>query len=136
MTLWDVATGESRASLGRGSTRSVAFSPDGTLLASGSVYGFVHLWDVTANQEQDTLGEHDEIVYALAFSPDGTTLASASRDGTVRLWDVATRDIVATIRLPRTPIWSVAFSPDGKLLATGSSDDLIRLWDVAQVLGQ
>jgi WD40 repeat protein len=136
VTLWEVATGRSKASLDRGLIRSVAFSPDGGLLASGSVYGFIRLWNMATYQEQATLGQHDGIAYALAFSPDGKILASAGQDGEVRLWDVATEDVIATIRIPQTQIWSVAFSPDGNLIASGSSDGLIRLWDVAQVLGE
>lgn len=136
ITLWDVATGEMRASLAGGPVRSVVFSPDGALLASGAANGTVRLWDMATNQEQATLTKHDGIVYALAFSPDGGTLASAGQDGTVRLWDVATRDMIATIRIPKTWVVSVAFSPDETLLASGSSDGLIRLWDVAQVIGQ
>jgi WD40 repeat protein len=135
VTLWEVATGRSKVSLDKGLIRSVAFSPDSRLLASGSVYGLVRLWDMTAYQEQATLGQHDGIAYALAFSPDGKILVSAGQDGKVRLWNVATENVIATIRIPQTQIWSVAFSPDGTLLASGSSDGLIRLWDVAQVLG-
>jgi WD40 repeat protein len=136
ITLWDISTGEPRASLGNDSTLSVTFSPDGTLLASGSLNGTVHLWDTATGQEQAALEKHTGAVHAVAFSPDGGILASGGHDGTVCLWNVKTGDRAATIRIAQTQIWSVAFSPDGLLLASGSGDGLIRLWDVAQVLGQ
>jgi WD40 repeat protein len=73
------------------SVRSVAFSPDGTTLASGSWDDTIRLWDVNTGQ---TIGEplqgHADWVRSVAFSPDGQTLASGSYDETVRLWDVAT----------------------------------------------
>jgi WD40 repeat protein len=134
ITLWDVETNKSKASLGKDTVRSVALSPDGVLLASGTSYDIVRLWNTETGQEQAVLDEHDGTVYALAFSPDGTMLASAGQDGTVHLWDVTTTDKVAAIRIPQTWVGGVAFSPDGTLLATGSSDGLIRLWNVAEVL--
>ena len=68
---------------------SVAFSPDGKTLASGSQDQTVRLWDVATGEEQATLKGHTNAVSSVAFSPDGKTLASAGKDGTVRLWDVA-----------------------------------------------
>src|SRR3954454_9249851 len=67
---------------------SVAFSPDGKMLASGSNDETIKLWDVQAGKEHATLKGHTNEVTSVAFSPDGKTLASASLDGTVRLWDV------------------------------------------------
>jgi WD40 repeat protein len=136
ITLWDVATGEVRASFAGNPVRSVVFSPDGTLLASGTANGTVSLWNTATNREQVMPTKHDGIVYALAFSPDGETLASAGQDGTVHLWDVAKRDMTATIRVPEAWVTSVAFSPGGTFLASGSSDAMIQLWDVAQVTDQ
>ena len=66
----------------RESVQSVAFSPDGTTLASGS-HGDVNLWDVATGENIATLEGHTEWVYSVAFSTDGTTLASGSQDGTV-----------------------------------------------------
>ena len=73
-----------------GEINSVAFSPDGTILAAGGSDGTVRLWDVaTRRQIGAPLNGHGGEVYSVAFSPDGTILASGSADGTVRLWDVA-----------------------------------------------
>ena len=126
--------------------RSVAFSPDGTLLASAGGEGFqedgtIKLWDVATNENIATLEGHTNPVFSVVFSPDGRLLASGSGDGTVRLWDVATRENIATLEGHEIEVASVAFSPDGTLLASASlyfsffdanSDDgTIKLWDVA-----
>jgi WD40 repeat protein len=112
---------------------SVAFSPDGTTLASGGADGTVRLWDVaTRRQIGRPHTRHTRAVHSVAFSPDGTTLASGSADGTVRLWNVATgRQIGEPLTGTSGDIESVAFSPDGTTLAVGSADGTVRLWDVA-----
>ena len=112
---------------------SVAFSPDGGLLAAVSARHDVKLWDVAAWQHVATLEGHASVVDAVAFSPDGGLLASGSTVGTVTLWDVAARQPIATLGGGGFDRWvlSLAFSPDGALLATGSWDRRVRLWDVA-----
>jgi WD40 repeat protein len=69
---------------------SVAYSPDGKTLASGSIDQTIKLWDVATGKEQATLKGHTRYVASVAFSPDGKTLASGSEDRTIKLWDVTT----------------------------------------------
>jgi WD40 repeat protein len=112
----------------------VAFSPDGTQLASAGVDGTVRLWDVQTRSPRAVLRGHEDWVFRLAYSPDGRRLASASKDKTVRLWDTATHEALAI--LPHgSMVYGVAFSPDGTRLAAGCADNSIRLWDVATAKG-
>ena len=129
--LYDTATGREIALL-TGHTdevRSVAFSPDGSTIASGSRDATIRLWDAETGTHQRTLTGHRVHVYSVAFSPDGSTIASGSLDATIRLWDATTGTHQRTLTGHRGTVYSVAFSPDGSTIASGSSDATIRLWD-------
>ena len=140
MKLWDVASQTEIASFKEEGLNpyiySVAFSPDGTMLASGrgNGPGNVKLWDVTAKRNIVTY-HHIFGVTSVAFSPDGTILASGSRDGIVTLRNVTTRKTI--VELPHTSdVWSVAFSPDEKTFVSGTFDGTVNLWDVTSFLSQ
>jgi outer membrane protein assembly factor BamB len=131
--LWNLAAGKEQATC-KGHTDDVlvtAFSPDGRILATGSVDRTVKLWDVTDGHALATLQGHGDAVTSVAFSPDGQTLASGSGDHTVKIWDVAARRVRATLQSHEDEVLAVAFSPDGRRLATAGADDLARLWDMA-----
>ena len=124
--------GEVQVQFADGTLNSVlvlAFSPDGTKLASGSRDKTVRLWDTDTGNELMTLRKHTGWINTLAFSPDGKRIASGSTDKTVQLWDTATGAHLATLTKHRRGIAALAFSPDGQTLASGSMDGTIRFWN-------
>ena len=145
INLWDVATQQNIATLLEHTSSNysvVAFSPDGTMLASGTSDGIIKLWDVATQRDIFTFEAHKHMgestnnsVISLAFSPDGTMLASGTYDRIIKLWDVATWENIASIREDGLApyIYSLAFSPDGTVLASGKGNGRgnVKLWDVA-----
>ena len=107
---------------------ALAFSDDGTRLASGSTDKTVRLWNINKPDEWITLQKHTGWTNVLAFSPDGKMLASGSTDKTVQLWDTTTGDSLATLTGHTNGITALAFSPDSTTLVSGSTDGTLRFW--------
>jgi WD40 repeat protein len=114
-----------------GMVRSVAFSPDGRVLASAGNDGTIMIWDTLTDSVLTTLREHAGSVLAVAYSPDGRTLASASADHTLRIWDAATGHELRTLPGHEDWVRDVAYSPDGRTLASASNDGTVKIWDAA-----
>ncbi|MBD2534280.1 NACHT domain-containing protein [Nostoc flagelliforme FACHB-838] len=113
-----------------GGVLSVAFSPDGKLLALGDTNGDIRLYQVSDWKQLLICKGHTNWVLSVAFSPDSNIFASGSTDHTVKLWDVSTGQCLKTLCGHEHEIWSIAFSPDGQTLASASDDQRIKLWSV------
>jgi len=114
-----------------GPINSVAFSPDGKQIVSGSDDNTVKLWDMTTGREIKTFSGHSRFVKSVTFSPDGRWIVSGSDDNTVKLWDTATGFEIRTFLGHSSIVSSVAFSPDGRQILSGSWDNTVKLWDLA-----
>jgi WD40 repeat protein len=143
MRLWDVRAGRNTATIEAvhdelldgermklEAVRSLAFSPDGKMLANGTVFHGIMLWNVATHKRIATLATHGHVT-SLAFSPDGRILACGNGNGKVQLWNPATNKNTATLAGHTGDVYSVAFSPDGKTVASGGEDTTVKLWDVA-----
>jgi hypothetical protein len=110
---------------------SVAFSPDGARVLSGSGDNTMKLWDAATGGLLRTFEGHSSFVISVAFSPDGARVLSGSHDKTLKLWDAATGQLLRTFEGHSSFVISVAFSPDGARVLSGSHDKTLKLWDAA-----
>jgi WD40 repeat protein len=129
--LCDPRSGEEVRACGRRLGGSVAFSPDGKILAAGGSDAAVWIWDVEKGKEVRHWEAHPGGVQALGFSPDGQTLATGGRDKLVRVWDLSGKE-AAVLAGVRHAIRSLTFSPDGKVLVAGETGEhLFHVWELA-----
>ncbi|MBI5295033.1 MAG: WD40 repeat domain-containing protein [Chloroflexi bacterium] len=133
------------------SVNSIAFSPDGKYIVSGSADNTVRIWDVANGQEilrmipdyytetRNGITYYISGVASVAFSPDGKYIASGGTDGSLYVWDVSSKKTLAKVSpLPKRDIspytmyvvQSVIFSPDGQYVAMGNTDRVVRVWDM------
>ncbi|HEY9651108.1 MAG TPA: serine/threonine-protein kinase [Coleofasciculaceae cyanobacterium] len=111
------------------SINALAFSPDGTTLASGSADRTVKLWNIDSKIPRCSLSGHSSLVEAVVFSPDGRTLVSGSWDYTIKIWNVDTGELIHSLGEHSGWIKCLAMSADGLILASGSADKSIKIWD-------
>jgi WD40 repeat protein len=109
---------------------TIAWSPDGRRLATGSSDRTVRIWDTNSGSELIVLRGHGDWVRGVVWSPDGQRLATASSDRTVRIWDTGSGSELAVLHAHDAEIWGVVWSPDGRRLATASRDSTARIWDI------
>ena len=109
---------------------SIAFSPDGQILASGSEDHHIHLWHITTGKCYQTLQGHSGWVRSVAFHPHGEWLASASSDGTLKLWNLNQGHCLKTFQGHTQEATTAIFSPEGEYLASCSHDQTIKLWEI------
>jgi WD40 repeat protein len=131
--VWDAVTGALRwtGTGHQGSVMSVAFSPDGQHLASGSWDKTVRIWNVRTGLVEHILTGQEGMIHNIAYSPDGRLVASGCWKGTVCLWDTATGLLAQVLpAFPGARCYCVAFSPDGRQLAAGSLYGFVKIWDL------
>jgi WD40 repeat protein/energy-coupling factor transporter ATP-binding protein EcfA2 len=109
---------------------SVAFSPDGSIILSGSADDSLRLWDIESGTEIRRFEGHTDDVTSVAFSPDGSIILSGSADDSLRLWDIESGMEIRRFEGHTDDVTSVAFSPNGRTILSGSADTSLRLWDI------
>lgn len=112
---------------------SIAFSPKGNMLVSGSYDEAVFLWDVRSGRLMRSLPAHSDPVGGVDFVHDGTLIVSCASDGLIRIWDTATGQCLRTlVHEDNAGVVSVRFSPNGKYVLAWTLDSCVRLWNYVE----
>jgi WD40 repeat protein/serine/threonine protein kinase len=132
----DLPTGDTRIDVPEAHTEgvtSVAWSPNGSIIASGGGYtgGPIHLWDAASGKPLGTLEGHTSWTSELIFSTNGRWLYSANADQTIRIWDVEQRRCLAVLHGSTDEIYGLALSPDGTTLASAGRDRMVAFWNAS-----
>lgn len=117
-----------------GIINALAFSTDGTSLASGGSDRVIRFWDSRSGSISASLHGHQRSINALAFNPQGSIIASSSQDRTMKVWDVKSGALLHTIDVSDNGIWGVnamSFSPDGKSFVSGGHNGSLKVWGAA-----
>ena len=113
----------------RSKIASVAFSPNGKIIATASLDRDIKIWDATTFRELRTITGHTDFVYSISFSEDGKRLLSGSFDRTARIWNVETGKEILQLKGHKGPVQQAIFSRDGRLIATAAGDSTVRIYD-------
>ncbi len=108
---------------------ALAWSPDGTYIASASGDKTVQVWNTLTGDQVFTYCGHSDAVNSVTWSPDGTRIASASSDSTVQVWDATTGQNILKCSAHPHRIHSITWSPDGKRIASGGDGHRVQIWD-------
>lgn len=128
--VFEAATGVCLATLNHdGNVPSVAFSPDDSLIATGSYDNAVRIWEVETGRLSKTLRAHTGTIHSVAFCPDGERLASASSDQSIRVWDISTGTCETILEGHTHTVRSVCWLRDGMEVVSGSWDGTVKVWD-------
>ena len=112
------------------SISSVAISPDGKTIVSGSWDKTIKIWDMQSGEYLHTLEGHMDSVYSIAISPDGNRMVSGSSDETIKIWDMQSGEYLNTLEGHSSYVESVVISPDGKTIVSGDHNGTIKIWDM------
>ena len=127
--IWSIKTGESNVIETEDSSLAVAWSPDGTRIASGGVEQTIHIWDAQTGHQVYAFANQRNKIYALSWSPDSTTIASGGGDNMVQVWNAENGEIYETFPDLRRNVSATCWSPDGHFVAATS--DILQIWEGA-----